>query len=42
MPDPGARAGPPILVNPLIWVRSSGSDGLVVLKAMGVIEVAMA
>ena len=42
MPDPGARAGLPIPVNPLIWVRESGSGGHVVLKAMGVIEVAMA
>ena len=42
MPDPGARAGLPILVNPLIWVQSPGSGGLVVLKAMGVIVAAIA
>ena len=42
MSDLGARVGLPIPVNPLIWVRESGSGGHVVLKAMGVIEVAMA
>ena len=35
MPDPGARAGLSIPVNPLIWFRESGSGGHVVLKAMG-------
>ena len=42
MSDPGARAGLPVLVNPLIWVQSPGSGGLVVLKAMGVIVAAIA
>ena len=43
MPDPSARAGLLILVNPLIWVRESGSGGHVVLKAMmGVIVAAIA
>ena len=41
MPDPGARAGLPIPVNPLIWFRESGSGGHVVLKAMGVIVAAI-
>ena len=42
MPDPGPSAGLPILVNPRIWVRESGSGGHVVLKAMGVIVAAIA
>ena len=42
MPDPGARAGLPIPVNPLMWFRESGSGGHVVLKAMGVIVAAIA
>ena len=42
MPDPGARAGLPVMANPLIWVQSPGSGGLVVLKAMGVIVAAIA
>ena len=41
MPDPGARVGLPIPVNPLIWVRESGSGGHVVLKAMGDIMAAI-
>ena len=42
MPDPGAGEGLPFLVNPLNWVRQSGSGGHVVLKAMGVIVAAIA
>ena len=42
MPDPGPSAGPPIPVNPRIWVREPGSGGHVVLKAMGVIVAAIA
>ena len=42
MPGPSARAGLLIMANPLIWVQSPGSDGLVVLKAMGVIVAAIA
>ena len=42
MLGPGAGAGLAFLVNQLLWVRRSGSGGHVVLKAMGVIEVAMA
>ncbi len=42
MPDPGAGAGLAFLVNQLLWVREPVSGGHVVLKAMGVIVVAMA
>ena len=42
MPGPAPRAGLLVRVNQLLWVRSSGSGGHVVLKAMGVIVAAIA